>query len=95
MLQAAVNRQKHAQIVTAVRRGEITIISRDVYNVKRVERARIPAGRYPHFDLLDNLEEHPIAPMFAKFGAQRKLTHPLITFPYADKICRRYNAGKV
>ena len=60
LIQAAVDHQKPARIVAAMRRRGIAITPRDVYNEKQVERARILAGRSPLVALLDGLEERPM-----------------------------------
>ena len=98
MIQAAVDHQKPARIVAAMRRRGIAITPpRDVYNVKQVERARILAVRSPLVALLDGLEERPDAPYFAQFGPQRKLTHLLITSSFRQRnlppIKRRKNVA--
>ena len=56
MIQAAVDHQKPARIVAAMRHRGIVMTPRDVYNVKQVERARILAGRSPLVALLDGLK---------------------------------------
>ena len=69
--------------------------TRHVYNVNQVKKDRILAGRLSLVALLSGLEVSPDAPYFAKFGAQRELTHLLITSSSAKAICCRFSAKKI
>lgn len=66
------------RIVASMRRQNVSVTPRDVYNIKQAERRRVLGGRSPLAALLDSLEGNVSTPYFTQFDDERKLTHCLL-----------------
>ena len=83
------------RIVASMRRQNVSVTPRDIYNIKQAERRRVLGGRSSLAALLDSLEGNASTPYFTQFDNERKLNHLLIVSASAKEICSKYSANKI